>query len=115
MKIKSEYESLNGKRMNEMFARMAVSKMHHTENGKKVSGEVVTVSDAMSILEGMTAEEKEAHKWDAYAGANGYMHDLASTGMSKDAIMKAAKHFWFHDEDFPEDDKVYWYYSSMMF
>ena len=113
--LKQEYEALNGRHLNEEAARNIVSNMYHTENGKTVRGEAVSVQDSQQLINGMDEEHMEACKWDAYAGANGFMHDPAGTGMSRDAVMKAAKHFWFHDEDFSDSGKVYWYYSWMLF
>lgn len=114
--LKQEYEALNGQHLNEDAARMVVSNMYHTENDNKiVRGEAVSVQDAQQLLEGMDEDHMEAYKWDAYAGANGFMHDFAKTGMSRAQIMNAAKHFWFHDEDFSDGGKVYWYYSWMLF
>lgn len=113
--LKQEYEALNGRHLNEDAARTVVDAMYHTEGDKDVRGEAVTLQEAMTLLEGMGAAEIEATKWDAYAGANGFMHDLAKAGLSKEQIMKSAKHFWFHDEDFTGGGKVYWYYSRMIF
>lgn len=113
--LKSEYEAMNGKHINEWLANELVSRMYHTENGKRVDGEVVTVEEASRLLDGMPDEMADKLEWDAYVGANGFMHDLTATGMTKDAILKAAKHFWFHDDDFTESDKVYWYYAAMLF
>ncbi len=117
--LKQEYEALNGHHLNEEAARSIVEGMYHTEgNGKEkkvVRGEAVTPQDAMTLLDGMTDEEKEAAKWDAYAGANAFMHDLAKTGMSRAQILNAAWHFWFHDEDFSDGGKVYWYFQRILF
>ena len=113
--LKTEYEELNGNHINEWLANELVSRMYHTENGKRVDGEVVTVEEASRLLDGMSDEMADKLEWDAYVGANGFMHDLAATGMTKDAILKAAKHFWFHDDDFPDSNKVYWYYAAMLF
>lgn len=117
--LKQEYEALNGHHLNEDAARTVVSGMSHTEgegdNKKVVSGEAVTPQEAMTLLDGMEEEEKKEYKWDAYAAANGFMHDLAKTGLSRNQILNAAKHFWFHDEDFQDTGKVYWYYSCMLF
>ena len=113
--LKSEYEAMNGKHINEWLANELVSRMYHTENGKRVDGEVVTVEEASRLLDGMPDEMADKLEWDAYVGANGFMHDLAKTGMSRAQIMNAAKHFWFHDEDFSDGGKVYWYFQRILF
>lgn len=109
--LQDEYVAMNGKHINEWLARKIVSDMWH-ENGDKVrvDGEAVTVEDSMTLLDGMDADKQEKLKWDAYVGANGFMHDLANTGLSKGDILNAARHFWFHDDDMGDCSKVFWYY-----
>ena len=113
--LKQEYEALNGQHLNEVTARMVVDGMYHTEDDNEVCGEIVTPNEATMLLEGMTEDMKKTNKWDAYAGANGFMHDLAKTGLPVNQILNAARHFWFHDDDFSDGGKVYWYYSRMIF
>ena len=108
--LKEEYIAMNGKHFNEATAHRVVSEMHHTANGKCVVGEAVSVDDAQRLVEGMGEE----WKWDAYVAANTMAHDLANTGMSMSQMMEAARHFFFHDEDF-SDDKIFWYYEWMLF
>ena len=107
-----EYVAVNGKHFNEAMAKKVVSEMWHEDSSKKmVEGEAVTPSEAMRLLEGMDAEKQEKMRWDAYVAANAFMHDLGNTGMSRDNIMTAAKHFWFHDDDIGNGcHKVFWYF-----
>lgn len=113
--LKEEYEALNGKHLNEAAAKSLVSEMYHrTDNGEVIKGEMVYLDEAVQLLAGMEGEDAKKCQWDAYVGANGFAHDLANSGLSKSDILKAAKLFWFHDDDFA-GDKVYWYYSDMLF
>lgn len=117
-KFKEEqYELMNGKHINEWLAKELVSKMWHKDsNSNDVMGEAVTPEEAMTLISDMTAEKQAKCKWDAYVGANAFMHDLSKTGFPKGEILKAAKMFWFHDEDMGEKcDKVYWYFKDWIF
>lgn len=112
--LKEEYIALNGRHFNEATARDTVMGMHHTGNdGKQATGEAVSVEDAQMLVDGMESPEK--WKWDAYVAANTMAHDLGNTGMSMNQIMTAAKHFFFHDEDFSDGNKVFWYYEWTLF
>lgn len=112
--IMKEYGRMYGNHFNEEMARDIVSAMfHYTKHNdtvKLVKGEAVSVEDAQKIVEGKA--DAETLKWDAYVGANGFLHDLANTDLTNQQILQAAKVFWFHDDDFGGDEKVYWYYSS---
>ena len=43
------------------------------------------------------------------------MHDLSNTGLSDAQIMNVARHFFFHDEDFSDENKVFWYFEWIIF
>lgn len=114
--LQKEYESLNGQHLNEWIARKMVQMMHHTAtDGSTVKGEAVTPEEAMTLIADKPAEKQAKCKWDAYVAANAFAHDLGATGMSKSDIMKAAKAFWFHDDDFDNKHKVYWYFRDWIF
>lgn len=114
--MQEEYENMNGQHINETLAKKMVSEMFHTDaNGNTVSGELVTPEEAMTLIADKPAGKQALCKWDAYVGANAFMHDLGASGMPKSEIMKAAKHFWFHDEDMKEPHKVYWYFKDWIF
>lgn len=109
--LKDEYIAMNGKHFNEAVAHKVVSEMHHTANGKKIKGEIVSVEDAQSLV----ADKDEQWRWDAYVAANTMAHDLANTGMSMSQIKESAKHFFFHDEDFSDENKIFWYHEWKLF
>jgi len=114
--LKQEYEALNGQHLNERMARALVADMHHTDTkGETVRGEAVSPEASMSLLDGMSEECRQRCRWDAYTGANAFMHDLGNANLTRDQILASAKHFWFHDEDFSDKHKVYWYFSWMLF
>lgn len=109
-----EYVAMNGHHFNETLARQTVASMWHTDqNGERFDGEAVTPDEAQRLTEGMAEDKREKLRWDAYVGANAFVHDLASAGMGLEEIMKAAKAFWFHDEDMADGKhKVFWYFLN---
>lgn len=114
-KFKEEqYEDMNGKHINEWLAKKLVADMWHTAaDGKsEVYGELVISSDADQMIADWPSEKQLEWRWDAYVAANSTAHDLASVGLSKEILIKAAKAFWLHDEDMPEGNKVYWYFKD---
>jgi hypothetical protein len=114
--MEDQYEAINGKHINKWLAKQLVADMWHTsEDGKTVSGEIITVDQAQSLLSNMNEDMKAKFKWDAYVGANAFAHDLSDIGLSQEQIIKAARKFWFHDEDMPEGNKVYWYFKDRVF
>lgn len=86
-----------------------------TESGKVISGEIIPVENSQSLISNMDEATKPLYKWDAYVAANAFAHDLSETGISQEQIMRAAKKFWFHDEDMSGDNKVYWYFKDKIF
>lgn len=114
--LKQEYEALNGRHLNETVARALVADMHHTDTDEKVvRGEAVTPDEAMQLLDGMSDECRQRCRWDAYAAANAFAHDLANANLSRVQLLTSARLFWFHDEDFSDNHKVYWYFEWMLF
>ena len=112
--FKQEYIALNGRHINEAMAHKLVDAMYHTnEDEVVIRGEAVTYDEAQILLDGK--DDAEQYRYDAYVAANGFMHDLANTGHSKEDILSSARCFWFHDEDFSDTNKVFWYYEWMMF
>lgn len=101
-----EYARMYGEHFNRELAEDTVDEMYHKSNGQMVEGEMVSADEAMSIA------PSEEYKWDAYVGANAMMHDLANTGFGKSDVMKAARQFWFSDEDFDGKNKVFWYFAN---
>lgn len=117
-KFKEEqYEAMNGKHINEWLAKKLVADMWHTAaDGKsEVYGELVSSSDAAQMIADWPSDKQMEWRWDAYVAANAFAHDLATVGMSKPDLMKAAKAFWLHDEDMPEGNKVYWYFKEKIY
>jgi len=105
-----QYAMMYGEHFNEELAKDIVSHMYHyNQNDDKIEGEMVCVKEAERIIEPM---DNEQLRWDAYVGANAMMHDMARTGMSNEAIMDATRVFWFEDDYFDGESKVWWYFVN---
>lgn len=113
--IFDEYERVNGTFINERLAHHLVNSMRHSdERGNVYTGELISPAKSLELLSGETPEYIERHRWDAYVAANGFMYDLIRSGLNEEQKLRAAKEFWFHDDDFPFDNKVYWYYKWLV-
>ena len=111
--LKSEYIAMNGKHLNQHEAMRLVADMHHSEGVNTVKGELVRPEAAQELING--EDKGEEWYWDAYVAANAMMHDLANTGLNNAQIMNVARHFFFHDEDFSDENKVFWYFEWQLF
>lgn len=109
--LMKEHERMYGPYFDEEMAREVVSCMfHYNAKEEKIQGEAVTPEEAFEMLDGI--EHADEKRWDAYVGANGFMHDMARSNLSSRQIMEMAKVFWFEDDDFDGESKVFWYYSN---
>lgn len=111
--LKEEYIAMNGKHLNQHVAMRLVTDMHHSEGVNTVKGELVRPEAAQELIK--SEDKGEEWYWDAYVAANAMMHDLANTGLSDAQIMNVARHFFFHDEDFSDENKVFWYFEWQLF
>ena len=116
--LKKEYIAMNGKHINKDVALSLVSGMYHTDGdvplkSKTITGELVRPEVAQELIKG--EDNGDEWYWDAYVAANAMMHDLANTGLSDAQIMNVAKHFYFHDEDYSDENKVFWYFEWKLF
>lgn len=111
--LKNEYIAMNGKHLNHHVAMQLVENMYHAEGEKTVKGELVRPEAAQELIKG--EDKGEEWYWDAYVAANAMMHDLANTGLNDAQIKTVASNFFFNDEDFSDENKVFWYFEWLMF
>lgn len=98
------YIMMNGKHFNEYFAKKEVAKMYHKNTeGTIISGEVYPMQEA---------EAMEYNKYDVYVGVNAFLHDLGRVDIPKDKIIESAIDFWFEDDDYADENKVFWYFFT---
>lgn len=101
-------ETLYGKHYTEELARLDVSKMHSTDaNGNKHTGAHWTIEEIESATSGM-AFPKTTTKCDKYVAFNASWHDLNKV-LPDEKILEAAHVFWFGDEDWDSDGKIWDY------
>lgn len=99
---------------------ITVSKMFHTEGGRKYVGEKFDMLKAKEICERYRGIiPQSATHGDVYVAINAQYHDYCELfkawfGDSVDSkIIESAINFWFKDDDFKEGCKV-WKYFNMM-
>lgn len=105
---------------NDSYAKYTVSKMFHTEGGRKYVGEKFDMLKAKEICERYRGIiPQSATHGDVYVAINAQYHDYCELfkawfGDSVDSkIIESAINFWFKDDDFKEGCKV-WKYFNMM-
>lgn len=116
------YESLPNRdnlHFTEEEAEYIVSQMFHLNNGRKVKGEKYDIYKAKEILDryrGMIP--KSITCADIYVAINSQYHDYCKLfkvwfGENIDnKIIESAINFWFKDEDYLDNNKVYKYFSE---
>lgn len=105
---------------NDSYAKYTVSKMFHTEGGRKYVGEKFDMLKAKEICERYRGIiPQSATHGDVYVAINAQYHDYCELfkawfGDNVDSkIVESAINFWFKDDDFKEGCKV-WKYFNMM-
>ena len=102
------HESLYGKHYTEELAMHEVSKMHSTDaDGTKHVGAHWTMEQVAAATSGWTLP-KGTTKCDVFVGANAFWHDLHKK-FTDEQILTATYLFWFADEDWNSDGKIWDY------
>lgn len=103
---------------NEIEAKEIVNEMHHSCNGKRVTGEVFTMEKAKDVyMQYKNTMPMETTVEDVYIAINSQYHDYCPLfkqwfGNSIDnKIIESAIIFWFKDEDYQKGIKVTKYFS----
>lgn len=105
------HESLYGKHYTEELALHEVSKMHSTgADGTKHEGAHWTMEQVTSATAGL-AFPKGTTKCDVFVAANAFWHDLHKK-FTDEQILTATYLFWFDDEDWDGDGKIWDYMSK---
>ena len=102
------HESLYGKHYCEEFALHDVAKMHSTgADGTKHTGAYWTAEQVEAATAGKTFP-KGTTKWDKYVAYNAAKSDFGRKFKDED-ILEMAYLFWFADEDWSSDGKIWDY------
>lgn len=110
--IREQQGLVSGGHYDEAFARYDVEQMWHTDKrGEKHCGEHWSVSQARQVMRehGLASPVNE---YDVYVALNAFWHDLSCVIEEESVIVEAAVAFWFKDEDFGENNKIWRYYAS---
>lgn len=105
---------------NDSYAKYTVSKMFHTEGGRKYVGEKFDMLKAKEICERYRGIiPQSATHGDVYVAINAQYHDYCELFKAwfedsvDSKIIESAINFWFKDDDFKSGCKV-WKYFNMM-
>lgn len=104
-------ESINGNHYTEPLAKLDVEDMHSCdESDKEHKGEYWSCDD---VVEAMADKRfsKETTKWDIYVACNALWHDLRNV-LDDEKILECAYAFFFKDEDWQGDGKIWTYMKS---
>ena len=105
------HEALYGKHYCEEFALHDVAQMHSTgADGTKHVGAHWTVDQIEAATKGLTFPAGTT-KWDKFVAFNAFANDLGGV-LTDEQILKAAYAFWFDDEDWKEEGKIWDYMSK---
>ena len=105
-------ESLYGKHYSEELARADVEKMHHSgKDGVIHRGAHWSPEEVEAALSDKSIN-KSVTKWDKFVAANAFWHDL-SNDFTDEQIICATYKFWFADEDWHSDGKI-WDYMKII-
>lgn len=109
--MREEFELLNGPHFDCTFAMETVKNLHYTDaEGVKQSGphwtpEQVEAAWARKVF------KPSVTKWDKYVAANAIYADLCKE-FDDEAVLKAAYLFFFADEDYGGDGKIWNYFMN---
>ena len=104
-------EALYGKHYSEELARADVEKMHHTgKDGVAHHGAHWSPEEVEAAMSDKTFGESVT-KWDKFVAANAFWHDL-SNDFTDEQIICATYKFWFADEDWKSNGKIWDYMSA---
>ncbi len=109
--MRKAHRQLNGSHYDTMFATHDIERMHSTDaQGREQTGAHWTREQVVQAWSGkqFPAGTTDCDKWVA---ANAFWHDLHK-GFDETQILMAAWLFFFHDEDYKGDGKV-WEYMNM--
>lgn len=109
--MRRAHEAMHGKHYNEEFARWDIEQMHSTDpNGIKHIGAHWSKAEVVAAMQGhpMPAHITECDKWVA---ANAMWHDL-HRGFDDKQIILATILFFFGDEDWGGDGKIWCYMNA---
>ena len=118
--IREQQEAWGGAHFDEDFAKWQVEQMHHKgSDGKMYTGEHWSMEDTNAVFAKYRSKIPSLYnEYDFYVALNATYHDLcvwARQNFGDDyeqKIIEMAIYFWFLDEDYHGDGKVWEYFAK---
>ena len=119
--LRDTHEIMHGKHFNREYAEWEVEQMHHKCGDKVYKGEHWSYDQTADVMADYKATlPAEITPCDFYVALNSQWHDYHCLYMSlfpseeeaENAIIESAIAFWFKDEDYAGNDKVWRYFNK---
>lgn len=119
--LRDTHEIMHGKHFNREYAEWEVEQMHHKCGDKVYKGEHWSYDQTADVMADYKATlPAEITPCDFYVALNSQWHDYHCLYMSlfpseeeaEKAIIESAIKFWFKDDDWTGNDKVWVYFRS---
>lgn len=111
--VRHQHELLYGPHYNEAMAIEAVKEIRYTDrDGKQRTGAYWTVEEVEDATRGMSFPSGTT-KWDKWVAFNVFRSDVCRQ-LDDNAVLQSAYAFFFGDEDFSGEGKI-WQYMNCMF
>ena len=118
--MRDQHEAMAGHHFNEPYAKWQVEHMHHKgDDGMEYKGEHWPIEATNSVLAKYRPKiPAEYNEWDFYVALNASYHDFCSWAKrrfaerAEEEIIEMAILFWFADEDWDGNTKVWDYFRK---
>ena len=119
--MRDTHEMMYGKHFDKEYAEWQVEHMHHKCNGKEYKGEHWSYEETFNVMQKYRGVlSPEITPCDFYVALNAQWHDyqcwmhehFESEEEVDTAIIESAVVFWFKDEDYDGNDKVWSYFRK---
>lgn len=119
--MRDHHEIMYGKHFNRDYAEWEVAQMHHKCGDKVYKGEHWSYEQTFEVMQGYKQQlPAEVTPCDFFVALNSQWHDyhcfmkkfFATEEEAEKAIIESAVAFWFKDEDYDGNDKVWRYFRK---
>ena len=111
--MRRQHELMYGPHYNELMAMEAMKGIRYTDKeGKVREGAYWTVEEVENATRGMEFPAKTT-RWDKFVAFNSFRSDVCRT-IDDAEVLKSAHAFYFADEDFAGEGKIWHYMGCMM-
>ena len=119
--MRDTHELMFGKHFDKEYAEWEVEKMHHTCDNRTYKGEHWSMEETTAVMSNYRNQlPTEITPCDFYGALNAQWHDyqcvmsklFSNNEEAENAIIESAIAFWFKDEDYAGNDKVWRYFNK---